>query len=94
MDMKQQLEEIEKMQTELISTYSTFRDGDEKFLRTVISYFHLNMTEEDEPDTAKIKADSIDETDTIIGYMDLLYDTNQIYYDFIQTLYKRLEEKS
>ncbi len=92
--MKQQLEEIEKMQTELISTYSTFRDGDEKFLRTVISYFHLNMTEEDEPDTAKIKADSIDETDTIIGYMDLLYDTNQIYYDFIQTLYKRLEEKS
>lgn len=94
MDIKEQLKAIEEMQSHLTSTYDKCRDEDEKFLRTTIAYFHLNMTKNSKLDTAKIKADAIEQTHDIIDYMDSLYKTNQIYYDFIQKLSKELEAKS
>jgi len=94
MDIKIQLKAIEEMQADLSSTYHIRRDEDQEFLRTVIAYFHLNMAKDSKLDTAKIKADAKEQTNDIVEYMDTLYKTNQIYYDFIKTLSKELEAKS
>jgi predicted adenine nucleotide alpha hydrolase (AANH) superfamily ATPase len=94
MDIQAMYDSAKKLNEDLQETFPMIKKEDEKFLKQVISFYHVNMTPNKKFDIDKIKKDYLEQTSDIIDYMDGLYETTQIYFKIIESMNKELQKKS
>ena len=94
MDIDKMYEAVKLNNNNLKDTFPKIKESDEKFLKQVISFYHLNMSPSSKFDPNKIKKDSIEDTRDIIEYMESLYQTTQTYFNVIENMNKELQKKN